>query len=78
MRKIQAHEGYVRGSAFLPDGEHFLTIGDDKTIKLWETDPSNEDVIEPTDTFLSKVQNFQKATFFSQGTNFYTINHFRL
>lgn len=55
MRSIQAHEGYVRGSVFLPDGEHFLTVGDDKTIKMWETEPSDDDLIQPTDTFLSKT-----------------------
>ena len=67
IRSIQAHSGYVRGSVFLPDGEHFLTVGDDKTIKMWETDPSDEDSIQPTDTFLSKVTNF----FFIEWSNFY-------
>lgn len=56
IRSIQAHEGYVRGATFLPDGEHFLTVGDDKSIKLWETDPEDEDNIEPTDTVVSKVK----------------------
>lgn len=55
LRSIQAHDGYIRGSVFLPDGEHFLTTGDDKTIKMWETNPTDEDNIEPTDTVVSKV-----------------------
>ena len=38
----------------MPDGEHFITIGD-KNIKIWETEISNENFIEPTDTMVSKV-----------------------
>lgn len=56
IRTIQAHEGYIRGAVFLPNGEHFLTIGDDKCIKFWETSPENESVVEPTDTMFSKVR----------------------
>lgn len=55
LRSVQAHESYIRGTVFLPDGDHFLTIGDDKTIKMWETDPSDESNVEPTDTVFSKV-----------------------
>lgn len=55
IRSIRAHDGYIRGTTFLPDGEHFLSVGDDKTIKIWETDPGDADNVEPTDTVVSKV-----------------------
>ncbi|KAK6637130.1 hypothetical protein RUM44_007544 [Polyplax serrata] len=55
IRSIRAHDGYIRGTTFLPDGEHFLSVGDDKTIKIWETDPGDADNVEPTDTVVSKT-----------------------
>lgn len=55
IRSIQAHEGYISGAEFMPDGEHFITVGDDSNIKIWETSPSDEDNILPTDTVISKV-----------------------
>ncbi|EEB16671.1 pre-mRNA-splicing factor PRP17, putative [Pediculus humanus corporis] len=53
LQTIQAHDSCIRGCTFLPDGEHFITIGD-KNIKIWETEISNENFIEPTDTMVSK------------------------
>jgi WD40 repeat protein len=46
----------VRGITFLPDGQQFITVGDDKTIKRWKTDlPDRGEVEEPTTTYISKV-----------------------
>ncbi|KAL0273029.1 UNVERIFIED_CONTAM: hypothetical protein PYX00_005804 [Menopon gallinae] len=55
VMSIQAHEGYIRGVEFMPDGEHYITVGDDNNIKIWETNPSDEDDIAPTDTVISKT-----------------------
>lgn len=56
VRRLQAHEGYVRGVAFTPDGSKFLTIGDDKTIKTWNTDVSAfQTAEENVNTILSKT-----------------------
>lgn len=39
-----------------PDGKYFLTIGDDKTIKFWNTkQPEFGEDEEPTNTLLSKT-----------------------
>jgi len=53
ISSFQAHEGFVRGLSFTPDGDRFMTIGDDKTIKTWEVEGDHE---EPINTILSKVQ----------------------
>lgn len=55
VRTVQAHEGFIRGLCFLPDGDHFVTIGDDKSIKVWETELDYGQVVEPTDTFFSRT-----------------------
>ncbi|XP_075217570.1 DDB1- and CUL4-associated factor 13 [Lycorma delicatula] len=56
MRSLQAHEGYVRGLVFTPDGSKLLTIGDDKTIKMWDTEmPFFSDIEEPTNTIINKT-----------------------
>lgn len=63
VRKLQAHEGYVRGIAFTQDGSKFLTIGDDKTIKTWNTDISPlQTADENVNTILSKVWHFNFLT----------------
>lgn len=65
-RSFLAHDGIVRGIAFTPDAENFITIGDDKTIKTWKF--GNED--EPTNTVISKtvvtgISHHRKAPLFA-------------
>lgn len=57
-----AHEGYVRGISYLPnevsEQKHFLSCGDDKTIKLWKcAQPGTFDTEteEPVSTVLSRT-----------------------
>lgn len=55
-RSFLAHDGIVRAISFSPNGEHFLTIGDDKTIKTWKAEGSiNGEQEDPTNTIVSKV-----------------------
>ncbi|KAL2717438.1 DDB1- and CUL4-associated factor 13 [Vespula squamosa] len=56
-RSFLAHDGILRGIIFVPSGQHFLTIGDDKTIKTWKAEkPSFGEEEEPVNTILSKSQ----------------------
>lgn len=56
VRNFRAHDGYVRGITFHPGGQQFITVGDDKTIKMWKTDlPDWGEEEEPTNTYISKV-----------------------
>lgn len=55
-RSILAHDGIVRGLAFNTEGDHFFSVGDDKTIKMWKSerlDDDEEDV--PVNTIISRV-----------------------
>lgn len=55
-RSILAHDSIVRGIAFGENAEHFITVGDDKTIKTWKTQKPNEDEEDvPIKTIISKV-----------------------
>lgn len=54
-RSFLAHDGNVRGVTFVPDAEHFITIGDDKTIKTWKADKPDGEEEEPVNTIISKV-----------------------
>jgi len=56
-RAFLAHDGIVRGIAYMPDGKHFITVGDDKTIKTWDAVSAGEEE-EPVNTIISKVCNF--------------------
>lgn len=52
-----AHEGYVRGLVYTPDGEHLLSVGDDKTVKLWSSAAADDDAETtrtPVNTILSR------------------------
>lgn len=61
-RNFVAHQGYVRGIAYLPatlsaTEKRFLTCGDDKTVKLWRCAAAGEadnDIEEPIATMLSR------------------------
>jgi WD repeat and SOF domain-containing protein 1 len=47
----------VRGITFLPGGQQFVTVGGDKTIKIWKTAlPDWGEEEEPTSTYISKVR----------------------
>ncbi|XP_015606166.1 DDB1- and CUL4-associated factor 13 [Cephus cinctus] len=55
-RSFLAHDGIVRGIAFTANAEHFITVGDDKTIKTWKTEkPSFGEEEEPIKTIVSKT-----------------------
>ena len=59
VRAISAHHGWTRGLAFTTDGSRFLSVGDDKSIKIWNTevselDDDEEDTDVPINTILSK------------------------
>ena len=52
-----AHSGFVRGIAFAPDGKTLWSCGDDKTVKMWQRDPDQDDVealISPLHTILGQ------------------------
>lgn len=53
-RSFLAHDGVLRGITYIPDGEHFITVGDDKTIKTWSAAKEEN---EPLNTIISKVCN---------------------
>jgi WD40 repeat protein len=38
LRLVEAHGGWVRDLAALPDGNRLVSCGDDMLVKLWETD----------------------------------------
>ncbi|XP_076628367.1 DDB1- and CUL4-associated factor 13 [Colletes latitarsis] len=55
-RSVLAHDGIVRGIVFDANAEHFITVGDDKTIKLWKAErPPYGEEDEPINTILSKT-----------------------
>ncbi|CAG9765101.1 unnamed protein product [Ceutorhynchus assimilis] len=54
-REFVAHNGIVRGIVYTPKGEHFITVGDDKTIKTWKAlTPQFGEDDAPINTVLSK------------------------
>lgn len=56
VRSFVAHEGFVRGICYTVDGGRFLTVGDDKTIKVWNAAaPEVGDDEEPINTILSRT-----------------------
>nr|XP_023021235.1 DDB1- and CUL4-associated factor 13 [Leptinotarsa decemlineata] len=55
-RNFVAHDGIVRGVVYTPSGDHFITLGDDKTIKTWQAVSSTFSEVEaPTNTVLSRT-----------------------
>ncbi|XP_028141518.1 DDB1- and CUL4-associated factor 13 [Diabrotica virgifera virgifera] len=56
LREFVAHDGIVRGIVYTPKGEHFITVGDDKSIKTWKSlTPQFGEEEEPVNTILSKT-----------------------
>lgn len=55
-KNFTAHQGVVRGITYTPNGEHFISLGDDKTIKTWKSalSPIGQEE-EPINTVLSKT-----------------------
>lgn len=56
-RAFLAHDGIIRGITYTGGGKHFITIGDDKTIKTWNAESVSEDE-EPLNTIVCKVCKF--------------------
>ncbi|XP_045467250.1 DDB1- and CUL4-associated factor 13 [Harmonia axyridis] len=55
VRNFTAHEGVVRGITFTPNGENFISLSDDKTIKTWSSAiPGEGEEEQPINTVLSK------------------------
>lgn len=56
LKNFVAHDGIVRGVIYTAKGDQFITIGDDKTIKTWNshTTIGNEND-EPLNTVISKT-----------------------
>ncbi|CAH0714460.1 unnamed protein product, partial [Brenthis ino] len=52
-RHFIAHEGWVRSICYTPNGQHFTSVGDDKTIKTWKTEIQDPDDEDPVNTLLS-------------------------
>ncbi|KAM7292824.1 DDB1- and CUL4-associated factor 13 [Ixodes scapularis] len=71
VRTIQAHRGMIRGITFPADGDRFLTVGDDKNIKTWKTEPPGwGETDEPVDTIITKgvltgISHHQKENLFA-------------
>lgn len=55
MREFVAHDGILQGVVYMPHGNAFLTIGDDKNIKMWKSlTPQFGEEEAPVNTMLSK------------------------
>ncbi|KAF7283838.1 DDB1- and CUL4-associated factor 13 [Rhynchophorus ferrugineus] len=55
VREFVAHNGIVRGVVYVPSGNSFISVGDDKTIKTWNAlIPQFGEDEEPVNTILSK------------------------
>nr|XP_002121570.1 DDB1- and CUL4-associated factor 13 [Ciona intestinalis] len=54
IRTLQGHTGFVRGLACSPDGKRFISVGDDKTVKHWNSDPLSEERDIPINTVVAK------------------------
>ncbi|CAH2108425.1 unnamed protein product [Euphydryas editha] len=52
-RHFVAHEGWVRAISYTPEGQQFISVGDDKTIKTWKSEIIDEDDEDPLNTLLS-------------------------
>ncbi|XP_047530167.1 DDB1- and CUL4-associated factor 13 [Vanessa atalanta] len=52
-RDFVAHEGWVRAISYVPNGQQFISVGDDKTIKTWKAEVKDESDEDPVNTLLS-------------------------
>src|SRR5262249_48838976 len=50
LREFEGHPGAVGQVVFCPDGQHFLSGGADKTVRLWRLFPGNEVAVRPKPT----------------------------
>lgn len=55
IRTLQAHEGFVRGITCSSDGQVFITVGDDQTIKHWSTNALDDQCQVPINTLVTNV-----------------------
>lgn len=55
-RSFPAHDGIVRGITYVPSGKSFISIGNDKLIKTWKAEKSEDDEDEePINTIISRA-----------------------
>ncbi|GAB0093452.1 DDB1- and CUL4-associated factor 13 [Sergentomyia squamirostris] len=56
LRNFYAHEGFVHGISYMPQGDSFISVGNDKTIKFWKSKtPTFGEEEEPFHTILSRT-----------------------
>ncbi|XP_022910573.1 DDB1- and CUL4-associated factor 13 [Onthophagus taurus] len=74
LRNFVAHEGVIRDLTYTCSGDLFLSIGDDKTIKFWNSDLSHDyDKNLPVNTIINKyvltsiARNYKEAKFATCG-----------
>lgn len=74
-RSFLAHDGIVRGITNTSSENHFITIGDDKTIKTWDLESADVND-EPINTVISEVSFLYKNFFFPRRTFFLFFSFF--
>jgi len=52
ISSVNGHDRFVRGLCFNPEGTRIFSVGDDSTVKVWNT---TEELDSPTHTFISQV-----------------------
>jgi WD repeat and SOF domain-containing protein 1 len=67
----KAHDGFARGVCFVPNSKNFLSVGDDKVIKLWSPERQTEN--EPVNTWFHKAP----LTYFFLILNSRGVHHHR-
>ncbi|XP_059612757.1 DDB1- and CUL4-associated factor 13 [Phlebotomus argentipes] len=56
MRNFYGHEGFVHGIVYMPNGESFISVGNDKSVKFWKgATPEFGEEEEPFHTILSRT-----------------------
>ncbi|CAH1994538.1 unnamed protein product [Acanthoscelides obtectus] len=73
LKNFVAHNGIIRGIAYTPKGNRFISIGDDKTIKTWNIKEQEDcEVNEPKNTILSKTV-LNNISFHGKASTFATV-----